>query len=450
MFDYVQQSRCERPSRHFHRPQVIANNSVEPPASRNGTPASPCNRLRVGLVSDLRSGQCCQAAFDVYCARMQGQGSRQTRALMTWAGMIVAVIAAGSNYSVAQTQRPGEPNDQTALAMPRMGLRGAAAVGLPQPLTPSEATQVRRIFSLQDAGSVAEAARETERLPGDLLLGAILADRYLRGHGTQAELAGWLTRFGDQPEAPAIRGLLERLAPARPRRRQIPRQRRAAVRAMSRATRARCSCRTAMPLRWLLRNGHRRSPRPAAGRPGRGAARPGRHGGRAVRRRLSHRLHDHDASAGAFWAGRVALRAGDRGGFATWMRRAALEGDTFYGMIARRALGTATACAVGETIGNADLEALLDTPQGRRAFALLQVGERRWPRPNCAPLGRHRAGRAVRPADRADRARRGLTSWPPRSSRTACRARRRRRSMRLRPAERLRGGSAAGLCAGAP
>ena len=29
----------------------------------------------------------------------------------------------------------------------------------------------------------------------------------------EAELAAWLTRFGDQPEAPAIRGLLERLAP---------------------------------------------------------------------------------------------------------------------------------------------------------------------------------------------------------------------------------------------
>jgi soluble lytic murein transglycosylase-like protein len=31
----------------------------------------------------------------------------------------------------------------------------------------------------------------------------------------------------------------------------------------------------------------------------------------------------------------------------------------------------------GQTIGNADAEALLATPQGRRAFALLQVGERR-------------------------------------------------------------------------
>jgi len=60
---------------------------------------------------------------------------------------------------------------------------------------------------------VSEAARETERLQNDLLLGAILADRYQRGRPAATELAAWLTRFGDQPEAPAIRGLLERLAP---------------------------------------------------------------------------------------------------------------------------------------------------------------------------------------------------------------------------------------------
>ncbi len=51
------------------------------------------------------------------------------------------------------------------------------------------------------------------------------------------------------------------------------------------------------------------------------------------------------------------------------------KGGTFYGLIARRALGPAIDCIAGETIGNADLEALEATPQGRRAFALLQVGE---------------------------------------------------------------------------
>ena len=82
-------------------------------------------------------------------------------------------------------------------------------------------------------------------------------------------------------------------------------------------------------------------------------------------------------AAGAFWAARVAQRGGDRGKFAVWMRRAALEDDTFYGLIARRALGPAVACVPSETLGNADIEALLATPQGRRAFALLQVGEKR-------------------------------------------------------------------------
>ena len=57
------------------------------------------------------------------------------------------------------------------------------------------------------------------------------------------------------------------------------------------------------------------------------------------------------------------------------MRRAAQESGTFYGLIARRALGPAIDCVPSGTIGNADLEALEATPQGRRAFALLQVGE---------------------------------------------------------------------------
>src|SRR5262249_3958773 len=81
--------------------------------------------------------------------------------------------------------------------------------------------------------------------------------------------------------------------------------------------------------------------------------------------------------AGAFWSARVAQHLGDRGRFAVWMHRAAVEGDTFYALIARRALGPGTACVARGTIGNADVDALMATAQGRRAFALLQVGERR-------------------------------------------------------------------------
>ena len=351
---------------------------------------------------------------------MRGRGSRLTRALLTWAGVFAAVLSAAGSYSIAQAQGPGETADQTALAVPRIGLRGAAGVGLPQPLSPSEAAQVRRIFSLQGAGSVAEAARETERLQNDLLLGAILADRYLRGRPAAAELAAWLTRFGDQPEAPAIRGLLERLAPgatASPAPDSPPASRRAAGAPCFRR-RDRCSCRTVTP---------RRSPPPECGRPtarrSLSAASPHCGSARAmppVSFDAAYRAASTPAlrAAGAFWAARVAQRGGDRGRFAVWMRRAALEGDTFYGLIARRALGPAVACAPRETIGNADLEALLATPQGRRAFALLQVGEKRLAEAELRALWADTAQDGVfdRSIVLAAR-RRALPSWPPRSSR---------------------------------
>src|SRR5690242_16830410 len=145
---------------------------------------------------------------------MRERGSRQTRALSHWAGMLVAVLAASGTYSTARAQGTGETSDQTALAVPRIGLPGAASVGFPQPLSLADAAQIRRIFALQATDSVAEAARETGRLQNDLLLGAILADRYLRNRSSPEELSAWLTRFGDQPEASAIRGVLERVAPA--------------------------------------------------------------------------------------------------------------------------------------------------------------------------------------------------------------------------------------------
>ncbi|MEJ0016463.1 MAG: transglycosylase SLT domain-containing protein [Acetobacteraceae bacterium] len=231
---------------------------------------------------------------------------------------------------------------------------------------------------MQGNGAAAEAVRETERLQNDLLLGAILADRYLRGRATAPELAAWLTRFGDQPEEPAIRGLLERLAPP------------AAPAAASDAPVPRRGARNSPAQARALFVQNRDADVLAAVQSPQASADASFVGGlAAVRLR-------HDASAAAlfdaayrnaptsalraasaFWAGRVAQRRGDRGNFAAWMRRAALEGDSFYGLVARRALGPSVACVASETIGNADLDALMATPQGRRAFALLQVGEKR-------------------------------------------------------------------------
>ncbi len=82
----------------------------------------------------------------------------------------------------------------------------------------------------------------------------------------------------------------------------------------------------------------------------------------------------------AFWAARAHLALNDPGGYRPWMLRAAAARRTFYGLLAARRLGlggwTPAVDGVGEeTLGEADVEAILAIPSGRRVFALLQVGQ---------------------------------------------------------------------------
>jgi soluble lytic murein transglycosylase len=307
--------------------------------------------------------------------------------------MLCAVLVAPGNYSVARAQGQGATDDQTALAVPRIAVRGAAGVALPQPLPPSEAARIRRIFSLQGNGAVADAVRETERLGDGLLLGTILADRYTRGvyRPTPQDLSAWLTRFGDQPEAPSVRALLERLAPGA----TTPTVQ--SVASTDRPVRGVRGVASPSQVRSLFVQ-NRDPDAVAAARPLLDRATVGPESADALfiaglaawrlqRSETAYAFFDaayHTASASAlraasaFWAARVEQRQQDRGELVVWMRRAALESDTFYGRIAQRALGPSITCPPGGTIGNADTDALLATPQGRRAFALLQVGEKRY------------------------------------------------------------------------
>jgi soluble lytic murein transglycosylase len=101
------------------------------------------------------------------------------------------------------------------MALPRNATRGGAGITLPTPLSPSEAARGRRVFTLQERGLLADAARETALLTDPILLGPILAQRYLgRFYRTSIpELSDWMARFADHPDAPAIRDLLLRRQP---------------------------------------------------------------------------------------------------------------------------------------------------------------------------------------------------------------------------------------------
>lgn len=301
--------------------------------------------------------------------------------------MFYAAFAVVAGYSCAHAQTTRGTDDQTAFGVPRVALHGAPGVGLPQPLTPGQAARIRRIFALQAAGHIAEATQETDQLGNTLLLGPILADRYLGGfvHPTQADLTRWLAAYGDQSDAPAIRALLARLAPqaaSPPTVHPAPGHRLGhgapasaqTVRTLFVRHRDTQAVADAMPA--LLHPSPHAAPVLYIG--GLAAWRLGNSQAAALFFRQAYRLARDPGqhAAAAYWAARTAQQQGNRGARAIWLRRAARYPETFYGHIAGHILRAALSCvADDDVLGTADVDALAATPQGRRAFALLQVGQ---------------------------------------------------------------------------
>jgi len=289
--------------------------------------------------------------------------------------------------------------DQTAMAIPRIGMPGARSIALPQPLSPGDVAHVRHIFARQRNGAITDATTEMDHLDSDMLRGAILADRYLNTAyiADAAELSGWLARFGDQPDGPAIRALLAmRPEPAGREPASQPPTTPSTAKPKARAGQ---TAATGTPARTLLAQNNDQAAVDAAlvvlaGSPVAQGADAIFAGGVAA-----WRLHDFVTAktlfegawrgadtaslraASAFWTARLAELAHDRGGRVFWLRRAARETGTFYGPVARHALNPIVSCLPSAANGkpvltNADVDALMATAPGRRSFALLQVGER--------------------------------------------------------------------------
>ena len=280
------------------------------------------------------------------------------------------------------------------MAVPRVHLpAGASGVGLPQPLPPSEAARIRRIFALQRHGSAAAATAETGLLTDTSLLGHILADRLL-SHPARAAapaLTDWLGRYADLPDACAIYTLLLKRLPAGARAPAAPASASLAVAhhgapdapsaAAELARDALAQGRDALALR-LGRAGFNQS----HGRDGQAAYVAGLAAWRRGTYEAAATLFEGASVAegagaalrasAALWAARAHLRTGDTANWHAWMLRAAAEPHTLHGMVARAALGLgAIASPPSPTLSEADIDAVAATPQGHRAFALLQVGE---------------------------------------------------------------------------
>jgi soluble lytic murein transglycosylase-like protein len=347
----------------------------------------------------------------------------------------MAALVGATMIAGAQVPAFGQRADQTAMSVPRPAVQGGVA-GFPQPLAPSDATRLRRIFELQSRGENALAVREIERLDDRRLVGHVLADRWLRGHEPPLpELLAWLTDHADHPDAPRIHALLVRRAPRgmalppapsqevladgaevvpeerEPESRSITRNAsldrtvrdRASsgdeAAALAAIARARVSAPYAALLRGevaqaLLQQGRDQDAfriASEAARQSAGTAFPGYIAGLAAwaldrpdvaLAYLEHAARSEIASpairaGAAFWTARAAVRARRPQAYVPWMMQAAQEPRTFYGMVARRALGLPMGFAwEREIAGEGEAAAIAESAAGWRALALLQIGQR--------------------------------------------------------------------------
>jgi peptidoglycan lytic transglycosylase len=310
----------------------------------------------------------------------------------------------------------------------------------PLMLSPDAAARYERIFALQDHHAWAEADYEIARLANRLLLGEVLAQRYLSKdyHARYAELAAWLAHYADEPEAKAIYALalarkppgatpprpptdaarhaaadqganhsadasaaslpqavkiarrIRSLIPAAPNRAAIllagpeakaaldPDTRAALGAEIAQAFLAAGEARAALGISAPTRD-YTLTPT-AQWNAGLAAWRLGRMDqARSHFNRLAREASPASwlRAAAAFWSARVALRQRHTDLTTYWLRVAAEEPRTFYGIIARRLLGLPPDLDFeAEPFTALDARVVTSFSAGRRALALLEIDQR--------------------------------------------------------------------------
>ncbi len=344
--------------------------------------------------------------------------------------------------NTGRTVKLPDPYEAVSLAQRGFGRE----VEFPQILPASDVSTYQRIFEIQKSGKWPQADRLIKRLTDHVLLGHVLAQRYL--HPTKyrskyKELKDWMDRYYDHPDAAQIYKLAVRRkpnnwkAPRRPERRSggVARAKSTALKIPGKRLSSGSKSKVRSLKRHIksaLRRGHTLVAKRAlmsktaktlfsnpeydqyaaklgqayfsAGRDdwalqwaGAAAERSGKYVPQAHwTSGLAHwRLGDKKQAAAqfakaaelsrdddwfhaaaAFWAGRAYLVTRQPDKVNAYLTTAAKNGRTFYGLLARRVLGQNL--GLNWTMPRLDgdtVAGLTEMPPGRRAVALLQIGD---------------------------------------------------------------------------
>lgn len=234
---------------------------------------------------------------------------------------------------------------------------------VPSPLGYDDVARYRDAFALQARGRFTEADARLSELGSRVLVGHILAERYLgRSYVSRyEELVEWLRAYSDLPQAPRIYRLALAKRPEGARPPPDPR-------VEGRLDEPRGSSDAAGPPRRQLETAleawRRRDFDAAAALLGALANRDGADG--------------EEIATAAFWAARAHLAAGRPQQVGRYLRLAARSSRDFYGLLAQTVLGLPMSWQWDEPSLRAEMiDLLVRYPGSRRALALIQVGQPR-------------------------------------------------------------------------
>lgn len=291
----------------------------------------------------------------------------------------LALLSASMLFST--TSLASEPGRQSAYAIETNQL---APTELPQILSTADATRYERIFDLQDSGRYAEADKLIAALRDTSLLGHVQAQRYLASNykTTYGELAAWLAAYGDLADAKRVYALAMKKKPAKTPAPQAPSG-------------------SSAVLSYSIFGGVVEPP----AKPWNAALdafRKGQYAAAAKQFETIARTPKASpwvTSAGAYWTARSYMLARQPQKVTPWLEEAARNSRTFYGLIARETLGLEPDLDLRTPpLDSRDLAELVNIPAGKRAAALLQIGDADRAEQELATLGSTASAAANRAA----------------------------------------------------
>jgi soluble lytic murein transglycosylase-like protein len=128
----------------------------------------------------------------------------------------VVLAAALATFSSVTTQSWAEPTYKTTERIPLVP-EGVNQSEAPKVISSADAMVYRQIFALQKDGEWATADGKIATLEDRILMGHVLFQRYMHPtayRSSYSELAGWLARYADHPEARRIHRLALKRRPA--------------------------------------------------------------------------------------------------------------------------------------------------------------------------------------------------------------------------------------------